>query len=170
MILLTALLVAAAPLPEPKPANELYGDTVVAILNGATRVEIARYQPFPPTPVEVKTFEDGRRDGGPIEGGKNQAEAVAKLIVADARKPFTEGDNRDDVIGFRLWMEKENVVALLDLANRTLLVIGHDADGKVIKRTYTVAQPVTYNKLLKRAQDALPDDATLRRFQPIPEK
>ncbi len=160
-------------MPEPKPANERYGDAVVAILKGATRVEIVRIEREVPGvvfPVQP-TF-----GGYPVSAvGKEQGEvyavALGKVLLEDARQPMTKPANFfEPWIGFRLWKDKEKVEVLFDPVSHNVQVIGYDADGKILKQTLNVAQPTTYNALLKRAQEAFPADRALRRVKEIAEK
>ncbi len=169
-VLLTTLLVAA-PVPEPKPANERYGDAVVAILKGATRVEIVRTAPI----VRTKPVEPSFGGYAVSAVGKEQGEAFAvalgKVLLEDAQPPLTESVNIfEPWVGFRLWKDKEKVEVLFDPQSRNVQVIGYDADGKMLKQTLNVARPTTFNALVKRAQEAFPDDAVLRQFKEMPEK
>ena len=49
-------------------------------------------------------------------------------------------------------------------------MIGHDAEGKVLKQVLNVAEPATFNALVKRAQEAFPDDVALKQMQAVAEK
>ena len=149
-------------LPEPKLANERYGDAVVAILKGATRVEIVRIQPQVELRKPVQRSFGSFVVSATIEKGETEALAVGKAILEDAQKPPPEAANLfRPAIGFRLWKDKEYVNILLDVASHNLQVIGYDADGKVLKQTLNVARPATFNALLKLGQTAFPDDAAL---------
>ncbi len=169
-VFLTVLLIAAAPVPEPKPANARYGDAVVAILKGAKRVEIACLDPV----LMIRTPVAPAFQHYPVRAfGKEQGEAYAvalgKVVLEEANLPqFQPVVNFfEPGIGFRLWKDKEKVEVLLDLRSRNLQVIGYDADGKIIKQIFSSAHAATYNALLKRAQEAFPDDGALRQIKEI---
>ena len=171
-VLLTVLFAVAAPLPEPKPANERYGDAVVAILKAPTRVEVFRLRPSVPLrrPVQ-QAFGGYAIIAVGAEQGEAAAVALGKTILEDARVMTPPAVNFFlPWIGFRVWKDKENVEVLLDPQNHNLQVIGHDAEGKVLKQVLNVAQPATFNALVKRAQEAFPDDVALKQIQAVAEK
>jgi hypothetical protein len=173
-VFLTALLVAAAPVPAPKPEKERYGDAIVDILKGATRVEIFRLIPDEPTvrfPVQPSLGDYAVSVVGK-EQGEPYAVALGKVLLDDARLSVAKPriNSFEPWIGFRLWKGKENVEVLFDPRSRNLQVTGHDANGTILKQTLNVAHATTCNALLKRAQEAFPEDVPLRRLGDVPER
>jgi hypothetical protein len=172
-IFLTVLLVSVAPVPAPKPANERYGDAVVAILKGATRVEIVRLEP-----VVVELIDPLQPNFGGYavravgkEQGEIAAVALGKVLLEEARLPLAKPVNFfTPWIGFRLWKGNEIVEVLVDPQTHNLQVIGYDVNGKILEQTLNVAHPATINALVKHAQKAFPDDRVLRQIKEIPEK
>jgi hypothetical protein len=170
-LFLTTLLVAGPP-DQAGPAKNRFGDAVVTILKGATRVESARIQ----LKIVTITPVAPHFGGYPVlkmgkEEGQASAEALACVLLAEGRLPVTQRRVNffDPRVGFCLWKEKERVEVLFDPFSGNVQVTGYDANDKVLEQTTEVAHPATFNALLQRAQVAFPDDVDLRQIKKVTE-
>jgi hypothetical protein len=172
LILCGGLLGLAAAWPviaDDKPAEvsakvkEKLGERTVAILAGATKVEVFRIDP-------EQQKKDGDKDiGGFIitATGKEQGkEFMAHLtpLLFDEKTYFSNRAYKchDPGVAYRLWKDKESVEVLVCFRCRNLSVTAKDADGKVIHKAFGNFEDALFGPLAKVAKEALPDDKDIK--------
>jgi hypothetical protein len=147
--------------------KEKLGEKTVAILSGATRVEVFRIDKAQPK-------KEGDKEIGGIaitatgkEQGKELVSRLTPLLFND-RTFFSDPKYKchDPGVAYRLWKDKESVEVLLCFRCRNLSVTAKDADGKVIHKAFGNFEDAMFGPLAKVAKEALPED---KEIQALPE-
>jgi hypothetical protein len=167
---LTVCLLAAAKGAEKAPSKEVkerLGDKTVAILQGATRVEVFRIDPD----VSAK---GAKRIGGyaiTATGKERDKEFTGKLADAllddgtyfgDQAKCFEPG------VAFRLWKDKESVEVVICFHCANLKITAKGATGEPVddggspKIGGFAGDKGSYGRLANLAKEAFPDDKDIQ--------
>jgi hypothetical protein len=167
---LAVCLVATATGADKAPSKEVkerLGDKTIAILQGATRVEVFRIDPD-------ESAKRAKRIGGyaiTVTGKEQNKEFTGKLAdvllddgtyVGDQAKCFEPG------VAFRLWKDKESVevVICFHCANLKLTAKGANGDaldgGDSKKIGGFGGDKGSYGSLAKLAKEAFPDDKDIQ--------
>ena len=164
---LAALALATVLMGETKESNvrALLGDRGMAIVRGATRVEVFRIVGN----AHRKPTGDPKQeiDGFPIKAvGKERGEAFARSIATvlldeKSYPDFAKGCIIEPGVVFRLWKGEESVDLILCFECTILKVITRDAQGHPVQqasRDFDPARPA----LIKLARAAFPNDPEIQ--------
>jgi hypothetical protein len=121
----------------PEKVKKDLGERAVAILSGATKVEVFRLEKWPGQKATPKTLGADKLQWTITATGKQKdkefaAKVQALLFDEVTRTPSGASGFRGDV-AFRLWKEKESVTVVVDFEGSQFLVVTRDAEGKQIK-------------------------------------
>ncbi len=165
-----AIALDAKPARDADPAPEvrgLLGDRVLAVLDGATRVEVFRLKADRvPQPPGAPKGEDAA--GFPIvsTGKARDARFAARVAAVLRDKGTYEFDRPKGCIlrpgvAFRLWKGKQSVDLALCFECDILVVVARDEAGKSVHRASKDFDPGR-PALVKLARDAFPDDPEIQ--------
>jgi hypothetical protein len=150
-----------------KKVKEILGDKTIAILQGATRIEIFRIDPDSSRPGKD-------RIGGYVitaTGKEKHKEFTAKLVevlLADGTYFGRQAKCFDPGLAFRLWKDNESVEVVVCFHCTTLEVSAKDAKGRALddvdekKSGGFGGETGSYAMLVKLAKDAFPDDKDIQ--------
>jgi hypothetical protein len=150
-----------------KAVKELLGDKTVAILQGATRVEVFRIDPD-------DSAKGAKRIGGyaiTASGKEQDKEFTGKLadaLLDDATYFGDQAKCYEPGVAFRIWKDKESVevVICFHCANLKLTAKGAKGDaiddGRNPKSGGFGGDKGSYGRLAKLAKEAFPDDKNIQ--------
>jgi hypothetical protein len=173
--LVFALPECAQEVKVPAQVEKDLGKRTIAILSGATRVEVFRLGKQPlPKPKDNTIGLDGLQ--WPIKAtGKEQGAAFAAKVRAflfdeATRKPSGAGGARGWV-AFRLWKDKESVTVVVDFEGMHLYIVTRDAEGKQIRTALGgflfdakggIDKGGLFARIKALAREAFPNDTEIR--------
>jgi hypothetical protein len=163
----TLALVGADDSTKPsEKVKERLGDKTIAILRGATKVDVFRI-----SPNMAKKDEEKQIGGYPITatGAEQKKEFAAKLAAVLLEEKTYFGQQArcfNPGVAFRLWKDKESVDVVICFACTDLRLVSRDADGKEIKSTSGAFGP-DIQPLLKLAKEAFPDDKEIQGIKEV---
>jgi hypothetical protein len=146
--------------------KERLGPEILAVLQGATRVEAFRIEARAAKPDEKEI------GGHPIKatGAEPKREFAQKLaaVLTDEKTLFGQQARCFlPGVAFRLWKDKESVDVLVCFGCKNLRLIARDADGKAVKQASGAFGP-DLAPLLALAREAFPDDKELKEVKEKP--
>jgi hypothetical protein len=167
---LAICLLAAAEGAENAPSKkvkERLGDNTVAILQGATRVEVFRIDPD-------NSAKGAKRIGGYAitatekEQGQEFTGKLADALLDDATYFGDQAKCFEPGVAFRLWKEKESVEVVICFHCANLKLTTNGAKGDAIndgghpKSGAFGGDKGSYGRLAKLAKEAFPDDKDIQ--------
>ncbi len=151
------------------------GKEAVAILSGATKVEVFRLEKRPvQKPAKNTIGMDGLQFPITATGKEQDAKFAAKVrdvLFDEATRTKSGAGGVNGWVAFRLWKEKESVTVVVDFEGSSLFIASWDADGKQVKAAgggflFNAKGDFDDGKLFARvkalAVEAFPDDAELK--------
>ena len=153
---------AEAPKPTEKVKKRL-GESVVGLLDGATKVEVFRVESV----TDDKKPEKSLLGYRVLATGKDQDEKFAANVAAVVLNEKTyEWDSAKGCIfrpgvAFRVWKGDESVVVVICFSCDQIEVATLGKDGKVGKKAFADVDPGRA-KLVRLAKAALPDDKDIQ--------
>lgn len=135
------------------------GNEALAVLDGATRVEVFRIKPRKEAAKEQIA-------GYPItapgkEQGKEFAAELASVLKDDKTWFGTGARCFIPGVAFRVWKDKESVDVIICFGCSNFHLVARDAAGKEVRMTGGAFGP-TNGPLLKLAKKAFPDDKEIQ--------
>jgi hypothetical protein len=154
---------------EDKPAEvsakvkEKLGARTLAILSGATKVEVFRIDREQPNKDSDKKIGEYFITATGKEQGKDFVARLTPLLF-DERTYFRSRPSRchDPGVAYRLWKDKESVEILVCFHCKNLSVTAMAADGQVIQKAFGNFEDAMFGPLAKAAKEALPDDKDIQ--------
>jgi hypothetical protein len=145
------------------------GDQTIAILKGATKVEVFRVdgRDFA-DPAKEKEGQDRRIGGyaatatGPEQGGQFASRASALLLDAgNFELDLAKGCKFDPGVALRFWKEKESAEIVFCFRCDELKVVAPDPSEQGVKNPYADFGPGRA-AFVKLAKEAFPDDKEIQ--------
>jgi hypothetical protein len=164
----------------PEQVMKDLGERTVAVLSGATRVEVFRLEKWPGQNATPKTIGIDKLQWAITATGKEKdkefAAKVRALLFDEAtRTPSGASGIRGDV-AFRLWKGKESVTVIVDFEGSQFLVALGDAEGKQSFVAYggflfnakgDFDDGTLFGRVKALAVEAFPDDAKLKALKKV---
>jgi hypothetical protein len=153
------------------------GKEAVAVLSGATRVEVFRLEKRPVAPGQKAKNTiglDGLQFPIAATGKEQDAKFAAKVrgvLFDKATRRSSGAGGVSGWVAFRLWKEKESVTVVVDFEGSSLYIASRDAEGKQVKAAggsflFNAKGGFDDGKLFARvkalAVEAFPDDAEIK--------
>ena len=185
--LATGYLDIDVPAPKKDQANKVpkqvvkdLGEKTIAILSGATKVEVFRLDKLPGPDTTPKTIGIDKMQFTITATGKEMdkvfAAKVRALLFDKATRTLSGASGFRGDIALRLWKNKESVTVIVDYEGSQFLVVAGDAEGK---QTYIAYGGFLFNakgnfddgtlfgKVKALAVEAFPDDAKLKALKKV---
>jgi hypothetical protein len=187
---LAALVLVAPTRSAPKPAKvpekvpekvkKDLGERTIAILSGATRVEVLRLAKWPaqkpkPPSVGADKLQWSITATGK-EKGKPFATKVRALLLDEATRTLSGASGFRGDVAFRLWKEKESVTVVVDFEGSQFLVVARDVKGKQINTAFggflfnakgAFDTGDLFARVKALAVEAFPEDAKIRALKKV---
>ncbi len=151
--------------------KEKLGERAVAVLTGATRVEVFRVT----ADRDKKPDEPGVGGFAVTATAKEKDPAFAARLAAVLLDEKAYSNPRvlkcfDPGVAYRVWKDKESVEVLVCFKCRNLRVITRDAEGKEVRRATGSFEDAVFAPLAKLAKETFPDDKEIEELQGPGEK
>jgi hypothetical protein len=181
VLALSAALVAEEPTTKvPAAVKRDLGDPAVAVLAGATKVEVFRLEKTPTRPpkpagIGADEFQFAVTATGKVRGEEFAAKVRDLLFDPATRTPSGASGFRGDV-GFTVWKDKESVTVVVDFEGSQFLVVDRDAAGKERRVAYGgflfdakggFDKGALFDRVKGLTVDAFPDDADLKKLKKV---
>jgi hypothetical protein len=157
----------------PKQVKEDLGEQTVAILSGATKVDVFRLDKKIALKATPKTIgADQLQFMITATGKERDKEFVAKVravLFDEATRELSGASGFRGDVAYRLWKEKESVTVIIDFQGSQFLVVPRDADGKEGKVAFGgfLLNPKLFKGVKELAVTAFPDDAKLKALKEV---
>jgi hypothetical protein len=161
-------LVGVTPAPaadRPTNPKELLGEKVVALLKGATKVEVFRVDSDKPGATDKAVA------GYRITAvGKDRDATFAKAVweVATSKDTYEFNAAKGCIfrpgVAFRVWKGEESVAFVICFACDQMAIVTLDKDGKAVATAHAETDPGRA-ALLKLAKTAFPDDKEIQKLK-----
>jgi hypothetical protein len=164
----------------PEKVKKELGERTIAILSGATRVEVFRLakwpapKPKPPSVGSDKLLFSVTATGK--EKGKAFAAKVRAVLFDEATRTLSGASGLRGDVAFRLWKGKESVTVVVDFEGSQFFVVARDAGGK---ETHLAFGGFLFNakgefdngglfaRVKALAVEAFPDDKAIRALKKV---
>jgi hypothetical protein len=168
------------PIKVPEKVKKDLGERTIAILSGATRVEVFRLakwsakKPKPPS-IGADKIQFPITATGKEKGKEFAAKVRALLFDEVTRTPSGASGLRGDV-GFRLWKGKESVTVVVDFEGSQFLIVTRDAantqdhvafGGFLFNAKGEFDNGGLFARVKALAVEAFPDDKALKALKKV---
>jgi hypothetical protein len=153
----------------PAEVRERFGEQTIAIVQGATRVEVFRIDGRDYLDPKKEVGKQDKRFGGYAvtatgkEQGEKFAAAAAKVLLDGKNYDFVgaKGCKFDPGVGLRFWKGKESADVVVCYRCNELKVTAPDPEKQGVKSPYADFDPGRA-AFVKLAQEAFPDDKDIQ--------
>jgi hypothetical protein len=178
-------LSAAVPADEPKTkvpeaVKKDLGERTVAILSGATRVEVFRLEKWPAQKPKAPSIGADKLQFSITATGKEKdkefAAKVRAFVFDEATRTLSGASGIRGDVALRLWKEKESVTVAVDFEGSQFLIVARDAEGKELHIAFggflfdakgEFDKGDLFARVKALAVEAFPDDAKLKGLKKV---
>jgi hypothetical protein len=168
------------PTKVPEKVQKDLGERTIAVLSGATRVEVFRLEKQLGPKATPKTIGTDKLQWTITATGKEKdkefAAKVRALLFDEATRTLSGASGFRGDVAFRLWKDKESVTVIIDFDGSQFLIVTRDAEGKELHTAFggflfdakgEFDKGELFARVKALAVEAFPDDARLKGLKKV---